>query len=448
MRSIRHRLLLSLFVVWATIWIAVAAVSLDRSEHEVGELMDAQLAQTAHVLLQLMRAGSLPDRASQPQSLSPIGHPYESMISFQRWRQGKLVSTFGAAPTEPLAQAPGFSDHRIADTHWRVFGLPTGRTDEIIFVGQSYAIRNELIQYLTLHALRPILWSMPLAVLLIWLAVTDGLRPLRRLTSQVARRSAEQLDPIDPSRSPIEIQPLTLALNGLMRRLDRALAAERHFAADASHELRTPFTIIRAHAQIARRSQRPQERDHALDLLIQGIDRASHLISQLLILSRLHHRGGDGGPESCSLAAVAAEVVDDKSLTAKSSGVTLSLHCPPDDPALVEIPPAPLAILVANLLDNAIKFTAYGGQARITVKPRREQVVLCVEDSGPGIPAKDRARVFDRFYRAAGQTAPGAGLGLSIARRICDLYDADIELLDAETSATGLLVEVRFRRTA
>ncbi|NEV62185.1 ATP-binding protein [Thiorhodococcus minor] len=448
MRSIRHRLLLSLFVVWATIWIAVAAVSLDRSEHEVGELMDAQLAQTAHVLLQLTREGSLPDAASQPQALTPIGHPYESMISFQLWRQGKLISTFGAAPPEPLAHAPGFSDHRIADTHWRVFGLPTGRTDEIVFVGQSYAIRHELIQYLTVHALRPILWSMPLAVLLIWLAVTDGLRPLGRLTSQVSHRSAEQLDPIDPSRSPIEIRPLTLALNGLMKRLDRALAAERHFAADASHELRTPFTIIRAHAQIARRSKRAQERDQALDLLTQGIDRASHLISQLLVLSRLHHSVGDGGAESCSLAAVAGEAIEDKSVMADTRGVTLAAKCPPDDPVLVELPPAPLAVLVANLLDNAIKFTPPGGQVRVSIKARREHAFLSVEDSGPGISAKDRARVFDRFYRAAGQTAPGAGLGLSIVRRICDIYGLDIELLGAETGATGLLVEVRFRRLA
>ncbi|NEX21643.1 two-component sensor histidine kinase [Thiorhodococcus mannitoliphagus] len=448
MRSIRHRLLLSLFVVWATIWIAVAAVSLDRSEHEVGELMDAQLAQTAHVLLQITLAGNLPDAAGTPQALSPIGHPYESMISFQLWRQGKLISTFGAAPAEPLAHASGFSDHRIADTAWRVFGLPTGTSDEIIFVAQSYAIRHELIQYLTLHALRPILWSMPLAVLLIWLAITDGLRPLRRLTSQVTHRSAEQLNPMDPGRMPVEIRPLTLALNGLMKRLDRALAAERHFAADASHELRTPFAIIRAHAQIARRSKCPEERDHALDLLLQGIDRASNLISQLLVLSRLHHREGDSGAESCSLTAVAAETIDDKSAMASARGVALTYKSPSDDPVLVDIPPAPLGVLIANLLDNAVKFTPAGGQVRVTIAARREHVLLGVEDSGPGISVEDRARVFDRFYRSAGQAEPGAGLGLSIVRRICDIYDADIELLEAETSLAGLLVEVRFRRTA
>ena len=109
------------------------------------------------------------------------------------------------------------------------------------------------------------------------------------------------------------------------------------------------------------------------------------------------------------------------------------------------IAPSPLAILIGNRLDNAIKFSPEGGQVRIMVMARRDHFLLHVLDSGPGIPAADRARVFDRFYRPLGQNEPGAGLGLSIVRRICDVYDADIELLDADNGA-GLLVEVRFRR--
>ncbi|MBK5970045.1 MULTISPECIES: ATP-binding protein [Thiorhodovibrio] len=457
MNSIRHRLLLSLLVVWATTWIAVAVISVNRSNHEVGELMDAQLAQTAHVLRQITRAGNLPDVVTASQALSPIGHAYESMISFQLWREETLISSFGAAPEVPLGHTPGFSNHDIADTQWRVFGLPTDQAGEILYVGQSYAIRQELIEYLTLHALSPILWSLPLSVLLIWLAVTEGLRPLRRLRSQITHRSAEQLDPIEMRSIPAEIRPLTAALNGLMKRLDRALSAERHFAADASHELRTPFAAIRTHAQIAQRSQDRQERDQALAQLIRGIDRASHLISQLLILSRLHQRVSDGEALNCSLIAVAAQVVEDKSPVAQAKKITLTLKTPPGEDALADIPPSPLAILLGNLLDNAIKYSPAGGQVQVMVLARRDHLLLHVLDSGPGIPAANRARVFDRFYRPVGQSEPGAGLGLSIVRRICDLYDTDIELLDADAGAetgtetgsdtgAGLLVEVRFRR--
>jgi len=446
MSSIRRRLLLTLFIVWVTIWIAVAAVSVDRANHEVGELMDAQLAQTAHVLRQITQAGNLPDVASTAQRLSPIGHAYESMISFQLWRDGKLISRFGAAPNEPLGQAPGFSNKVIADARWRVFGLSDQETGEALYVGQSYAIRQELIEYLTLHALRPILWSMPLAVLLIWLAVTDGLRPLRRLKTQITHRTADQLDPIDMRRIPTEIRPLTAALNGLMKRLDRALAAERHFAADASHELRTPFAAIRTHAQIAQRSTDAEERHEALAQLICGIDRASHLISQLLILSRLHHRIKDPERAHCSLVAIAAQVVEETLPVARSEEIALRLKTPPGEDALIDMPPSPLSILIGNLLDNAIKFSRKGGEVRVIVLARRDHLLLHVIDSGSGIPAADRARVFDRFYRPVGERRPGAGLGLSIVRRICDLYDADIELLDAE-GGSGLLVELRFHRS-
>lgn len=445
MNSIRHRLLISLLIVWVTIWIAVAAVSMERSNHEVGELMDAQLSQTAHVLRQITLAGNLPDVVGASQALSPIGHAYESMISFQLWRNRTLISRFGAAPDAALGHAPGFSNRDIADTRWRVFGLPTGNAGEMLYVGQSYAIRQELTEYLTLHALRPILWSLPLAILLIWLAVTEGLRPLRRLRSQISHRSADQLEPIELRGIPVEIRPLADALNGLMTRLDRALSAERHFAADASHELRTPFAAIRTHAQIAQRSQDPQERDQALAQLIRGIDRASHLISQLLILSRLQQRVSEGEATSSSLAVVAAQVLEDKRPLARAKTIALTLKTPAGDDAQAQIPPSPLAILIGNLLDNAIKFSPTNGQVQIMVLARRDHLLLQVLDSGPSIQVADRARVFDRFYRTVGEKALGAGLGLSIVRRICDLYGAEIELLDAD-SGTGLLVEVRFRR--
>jgi signal transduction histidine kinase len=243
-------------------------------------------------------------------------------------------------------------------------------------------------------------------------------------------------------RIPAEIRPLTVALNGLMKRLDRALSAERHFAADASHELRTPFAVIRTHAQIAQRSNNAQERDEALAQLIRGIDRASHLISQLLILSRLQHRVSDGEAACCSLVDI-----EDKSPLARTEQVAITLDLPPGEDALVDIPPSLLAILIGNLLGNAIKFTQADGQVRVIVKGRRDHLLLHVLDSGPGIQPADRARVFDRFYRPVGQSEPGAGLGLSIVRRICDLYAADIDLLDAD-SGSGLLVEVRFRRSA
>ncbi|UHD17040.1 ATP-binding protein [Thiocapsa bogorovii] len=447
MSSLRSRLLLSLSVVWTVIWIAVALIAWNRSGHEVGELMDAQLAQTAHVLRQITLAGDLPTIAGTPQTLSPIGHPYESMISFQLWRDGVLIGSFGAAPPEPLAVQPGFSDQTIGTTRWRVFGLPTGRSGEIVYVAQNHGIRQELSEYLTLHALQPILWSLPLTVLLIWLAVTDGLRPLSRLAYAIRQRSADQLAPLDASRAPTEIQPLIEALDGLMHRLESALDTERHFAADASHELRTPFAIIRTHAQIARRSTDRGERAAALDALIRGVDRATHLIAQLLTLSRLQPRADGSGHPTSSLAEATQQLVAERRSTASAKAVELVCQIPEGEPCLAEVAADSLAILIGNLLDNAIKFSPAGGRVSVTVSALRDGVLLCVEDAGRGIPPADRTRVFNRFYRPAGQTESGAGLGLAIVRRICELHDAGIELLDAR-DGPGLRVEVRFRKVA
>ncbi len=444
MSSIHHRLLVLLLGSWTTVWLAVAVITLDRSGHEVAELLDAQLAQTARVLGQITLAGNLPDLEGLPQVLSPLDHPYESKISFQLWRAGDLISTFGGAPHGPLAETLGFSDRDIGDTKWRVYGLATSRPNETLFVAQSYAIRHELIEFLTIQALQPILWSLPLTVLLIWFAVSDGLRPLSRLAGAIGMRSAERLLPIDESNVPTEIQPLTNALNGLMGQLDQALSAERRFASDASHELRTPLAVIRVHAQIAMRSKDPAERTEALEALISGVDRATHLCSQLLVLARLDPEAAESVCRIAPLADAVVQAVEDKQVAAREKSVAVTVALPEGDPDEVAIDPSALGILVSNLLDNAIKYTPEGGRVRVSAAEPRGRLALRVIDSGPGIPAADRERVLERFYRRDSQSAPGAGLGLSIVQRICELYGAEISLLDGD-DGRGLCVEVTFR---
>ena len=443
MSSIRQRLLILLLGLWTTVWLAVALITLDRSGHEIAELLDAQLAQTARVLHQLTLAGDLPDQEPSPQVLSPLGHPYENKISYQLWRGAELIGTFGGAPEGRLARSAGFSDQQIGDTQWRVFGLPTERPDEILFVAQSYAIRRELIQFLTIHALQPILWSLPLTVLLIWFAVSDGLRPVRRLAGDIGTRSPERLTPVDEHSVPVEIRPLTNALNGLMDELKHALAAERRFAADASHELRTPLAVIRTHAQVAQRSGDPAERAEALDQLIRGVDRATHLVTQLLTLARLEPDAAEVERGAWSLCDTVARVVEDKQPFARAKSIELAQELPDGNPCVVAIHPSVLDILIRNLVANAIKYTPAGGRVRVGVATSGEQVLLRVTDSGPGIPAAERARIFERFYRSGGKSAPGAGLGLSIVRRICELYGAAIRLCDGE-GGLGLTVEVVF----
>ena len=443
MKSVRTRLLTLLIVAWTTVWLAVALITLSRSGHEIRELLDARLAQTARVLREISLAGQLPDPASLEQRLSPLTHPYETKIGFQLWRDGKLVSVFGGAPDEPLGQSMGFSDDEIGETLWRVYGLPVGEGDADLYVGESYAIRQELVHYLTVQSLQPMLWSLPLTVALVWFAVSDGLGPLRRLTSQVARRSSQRLSPLHEDDVPVEVRPLTNALNGLMQELDQALSVERRFAADASHELRTPLSVIRTHAQIALRSSDPAERNDALRRLISGVDRATHVISQLLILARIDPDAADPSGHAASLSEVLSRVVEDKRPAAEQRDVDLALLLTEGDPCVAPILPSALEVLAANLVDNAIKHSPRGGRVRAEALCADGRTLLRVADAGPGIPVAERGRVLRRFYRLGGGTEPGAGLGLSIVHRICERYGGELLFRDGE-DGRGLVVEVRF----
>jgi two-component system sensor histidine kinase QseC len=452
MMSIRTRLLASLLVLWTVIWGAIGLVALERSNHEVEELLDAELAQMAHLLSKVCQISDLAAWGVQGQTLASIGHPYETKISFQLWHGDELLASLGAAPPERLAQQLGFSDQTFGVTRWRVFGLACEDQERALYAAQDYSVRQELVSYLTVNALQPILWSLPLAALLIWLAINDGLRPLSRLAREVAWRSDRRLDPIADDEVPAEVRPLIRSVNALMQQLRRALSAEQRFADDASHELRTPVAIIRTHAQIAQRARDKAELQLALSNVDRGAERATRVVEQLLALSRVRYDSEEQTSDSASLTLALTEIAADRRPIAEAQDLRLEERLPADDVCAVGMPAAMLRVLVANLIDNAIKFTPAGGSIAAEIDPRDETLQLTVSDTGPGIAPERRERAFDRFYRDPDQEQPGAGLGLSIVKRICDLYGAEIRLEDAAPAGgsgdgPGLRVTVLFARS-
>jgi signal transduction histidine kinase len=364
-----------------------------------------------------------------------------------------MTASFGAPQELRFGPALGFSDQELGGVRWRVLGLTCGAADRVLFVAQDEGLRTELLRYLTVHAMQPVLWSLPLAVVLIWLAVTGGLGALGRLAQDVAERSDGRLEPIGEAGVPTEVLPLIRALNRLMLQLRGTLALERRFAADASHELRTPLAIVRTHAQVARRAKDPGELQDALAAVDKGVERAARLVNQLLSLARL---GSDSPPrdgEAASLAGAVGDAVADRQPAAVAKSIRLDCHLPERESAPVGVSGTALDLLVGNLVDNAIKYTPAGGWIAVTVQSEPQAAILRVEDSGPGIPAEDRELVVRRFYRGRDSDQPGAGLGLSIVKRICDLYGATLIFDDSGAQAgpaggsapgPGLRVEVRF----
>lgn len=446
MTSIRRRLLFILLGFFVVTWLALAVGSYISTRHEVEELFDAQLAQSARVLLALLQHEIEEDEEefdfSGPTLKYPDRHPYEEKLAFQVWKGNKLVLRAPNAPDTHLATRLGHADQHVGGEQlWRVFALMDPSGTLRLEVGERYDVRNELITEILWQLMLPLLLALPLLALLIRTGILRGLRPLHRAASEIANRSPRQLQPLALDDAPDEIKPLIRALNDLLARLAQALEGERRFTANAAHELRTPLAGLKAQAQVALRATQNDDRRQALAQIERGVDRATHLVAQLLTLARIDPESASSRYERVDLTRLAAGVMAEIAPAALGKHIDMTLG--EQDRGVVLGDAAALAILLRNLLDNAIRYTPRGGRLAVETQTLMHVVRLCVSDTGPGIPAAQRERAFDRFYRLPGTPDSGCGLGLSIVQRIVELHSARIALVTPE-GGQGLRVEIDF----
>ncbi|MBV8307751.1 MAG: hypothetical protein JO274_09760, partial [Gammaproteobacteria bacterium] len=248
------------------------------------------------------------------------------------------------------------------------------------------------------------------------------------------------LDALPPEQLPDEVQPLVLALNDLLGRLRGALERERAFMADAAHELRTPLTALHLQMGMLARAGSETEREAAMRTLSSGIERAIHLVEQMLALARQQPRT-DAPHVPVRIDELARETVTELVPLADAGSIDLGVAA--TQPIAVSGDPEALGTLLRNLVDNAVRYTPPGGRVDVSVGGAPEAPRLLVTDDGPGIPVEERVRVFDRFYRRAGTVQPGSGLGLAIVKAIADAHGATLSLGDGP-SGKGLAVTVSF----
>ena len=467
--SIRQRLLITLLLSIIIIGSITIVRSYLDARYEVQELFDAQLAESARIiqaqLLFVMRSNTrdeiqrlLEDQPFMSEKhanekgngdeISLYGHEYEHKIAFQLWNnKSRLMLRSPSAPTTALSELAlnpdihGYSNEKIAGNDWRVFSLWDRNNEYLVQVGEKYDIRNELIHKISTRLIRPSLISLPILAFLIWLGIGRGLAPLKKVTTEVARREPGFLEPIDIGPVPREIRPLATALNDLLQRLAQALEMERRFTDDAAHELRTPLAALKTQAQVALRATDEQERNNALTQIIKGVDRASHLLQQMLTLARLHSSDEKLPTESVRLYKLAADIVAQLAPLALAKHIDLALEG--DESATLEVNSVSLELLIRNLIGNAINYTPAHGDVQVNIQTSNDETVLTVRDSGPGIDPELLERVFDRFFRIPGQQASGCGLGLTIARQSVELLNAELELKN-RTDGPGLIAQVRF----
>jgi len=431
MTSIRRALLLPLAGGLALALVVATFATYLRARDEANALFDVQLTQLAASVTGMPLAATAVPRGGGP----------DSPLVVQVWnRDGVQVYRSQGGREAPARAAPGFATIDTRDGPWRVYSVLAG--GELVQVAQPLSVRNELAASLALRTIVPWLIAAPLIGLLLWFAITRALAPLERVAAAVSRRTPRELAPLAATGWPREVQPLVDALNALLGRLDAALAAQRSFVADAAHELRTPLTAVHLQAQLAARATNEPERAAALTAMKGGLARATRLSEQLLALARADEAGADV-PRPVDLVAVARAVVAEQAVVAAARNVDLGLVSAGDLPVIVAGDGAALTTLATNLVDNAIRYSPEGGGVDVGVERRNGLAVLIVRDAGPGIPAPERAQVFERFTRGRDAGAPGSGLGLAIVRRIADRHGATVALADGP-GGRGLAVTVTF----
>ena len=456
MTSMRRRTLALVLGLMLLGTLAMTLFNYFDSTHEVEEIYDAQLAHSARLLQGLMRTPVREDERAglyrafnealaQAGQRSKPGHPYECKLAFQVWDASGhlLVHSAGAPSLESPSQQEGFAALELGPHKWRGFLLRDSSTGLLIWTGERDDVRRELVTSIVRHTLFPTLLGSLLLAALLWWAIGWGLAPLRNMAAVIRARHADSLQPLQLEPLPSELAPMQAALNRLLGQIEQLLERERRFIADAAHELRTPLAVLRVHVQNATQARDEAERQQSLGYLLGGIDRATRVVNQLLTLARMEPLIERGEMAQVDVLALVRETLAELTPWVLKQGLELDLEAGEGDYHL-NADPGSLGIALQNLVTNAVNHSPAGGRLHVRLSADAQRLLLQVEDQGPGIPAEDLERVFERFYSRG--TVQGAGLGLAIVQSIARRHAGQIRLRNLDSG--GLQASLELPRSA
>ena len=433
--SLRVRLFVVLMVATGLIWLAAVAWITTSSRREVEHVLDSRLQEAARMVVSLVEG--MPDAASAPGAgaLASAIPSYERQLSCQIWSlDGRMIARSSGAPQSPLTDQPdGFSERQVDGETWRVYSVEDKGRGVRVLVGDRLGLREQLVADLIKGLLWPALLIAPLLGLVIWISLGRGLAPVRQIACDLAGRDAEDMRPVNLTRTPSEIRPLADAINGLFGKVGQAREREREVTAFAAHELRTPLAGLKTQAQVALAAEDEAVMRKALQQILVGVDRSARLVAQLLTIARL-----DAGADARTLSPVAiGELVEDVA-DAANLPEEMSVEI---DPALMEVrwtsDAASLELAFRNLHENALQY----GRSKVRWLWDAQASRVVLEDDGPGIPSDELPKVGTRFFRGRHKSAVGSGLGLAIARQALERAGARMTLRN-RTDGPGLRVEI------
>jgi two-component system sensor histidine kinase TctE len=428
----------------------------DRELQEMARVLSEQISVAPDATGTPVAAFSLPPGAAELLHTDEADDIYYQVLGLR----GELLSGDEQLPV-PAEDEPStprgmtrFRDDTVHDVPVRVAYLwtvpapgATGGPAALVQVAETLGKRSRLATEIIKGVILPQFVILPLAVLLVWLALARGIAPLSQLQQRIRWRESTDLSPIDEGDAPEEVAPLVRAINDLLTRLDQSIRTQKHFLADAAHQLKTPLAGLRTQAELAQREidagqHDPRALKKSLQQIAHGSQRAAHMVNQLLALARAEDQEQVLRSQPVRLARIATETVRDFVPRALEKRIDLGYEGPEPGAATgLRVLGQPLLLreLIRNLVDNALQYTPAGGTVtvRLVEDPFGQVVVLQVEDNGPGIAAAEREQVFQPFYRALGTDVDGSGLGLAIVREIAHRHDAEVTLEDTAPRAGG-----------
>lgn len=423
--SIRKRLILYIGSGLLVAWFAANAVSLAMALHELNESADSQMSDLAQSLpyIEPEKAVLLP-KVKKSLGKGHTGFAEDKQNGISVWNaDGRLLLSDKRGKEIPFRKISGFTDigKPWQEKSLRVIYYHDGKTGQTVAVAQPWRNRLEILWNIVWAHLAASLLVLPLMVLLLHLAVKRSIYPLKELASELSERRADNLAPV--SRAvPQETQTLVDALNRLFARVQTSIEREQRFTSDAAHELRSPLAALKVQAEVLALSDTAEQPYH-LQQIQQSLNRAEHLINQLLTLARLDPEQGLKNTAPINWESLSSQVLQNTNLSAREKRIRLKREFLAEPP-LLQGDDALLQLMLRNLLDNAVRYSPENSEVGLYFHADRIEV----RDQGTGIAPEHLSRIKERFYRPAGQNAQGSGLGLSIAEHIAKLHGLTLKL--------------------
>ncbi|MBW3730274.1 ATP-binding protein [Aeromonas dhakensis] len=454
-RSIRRFLLSGILALVSASLAVSALIGYLEASHEMEELFDARLAQSARITNQLLgryleQNGELPANGTvyqeweqsnpepwqkdksfnlrgEDRELTPFGHEFERNLYFQLLsEQDGILLRSPSAPSQPLgALAPGFNSVTKDNHEWRTFTLYNQDAQTWLIVAERDDERSELASKMATLTMLPLLITLPFLLGLLWWLISRGLAPLRQLAQAIGERHPANLSPLNLKIRAQELTPLTNEINRLMHALADTIEREKQFTNEAAHELRTPLAVLRIHSENALAAEDAESRQHSLQKMLLALDRSDRLLRQLLTQARIDNQQGLELSE-LNLNQLLQGTLATLAPIALKKDQQLSLEG--TEQLTVMGQATLLELMFSNLIDNALRYTQAQGEIVVEACQEGHRVRVDIRDNGPGIPTAALSRLCERFFRVNPQQGDGVGLGMAIVSRIAQLHGADLDI--------------------